>query len=164
MMAQLYRPCIKTGDIGNRCTGDMGNTFFIATGIIFPAVEKGEETMPWGVVSLMFLRQELVRVLGEKSNELHGVVPTAMGLAQRPATVAWPIPQAKAGEGLAGQSRRPKRSPVKLSKTTERRVLDCASAIRAGEYAGSLLAHVTQCIAIPPSASLNVGYLQAERP
>src|SRR5437773_2699932 len=33
---------VQTGDIGNRCTGDMGNTFSVTKGIVLPEIEKEE--------------------------------------------------------------------------------------------------------------------------
>ena len=79
--------------------------------------------MPWGVVSLMSLRQEFVELSEKKTVSFTQLCRRYQ--ISRKTGYKWLSRYRKQGsEGLADRSRRPKRSPAKLSKTTERTVLD----------------------------------------
>ena len=79
--------------------------------------------MPWGVVSLMSLRQEFVR-MSEKKAVSFTELCQRYGVSRKTG-YKWLSRYRKQGiEGLADHSRRPKNSPAKLSKTTEQMVLD----------------------------------------
>lgn len=79
--------------------------------------------MPWGVVSLMSLRQEFVRV-SEKKAVSFTELCQRYGISRKTG-YKWLGRYRKQGaEGLVEQSRRPKNSAAKLSKTTEQMVVD----------------------------------------
>lgn len=78
--------------------------------------------MPWGVVSLMSLRQEFVR-MAEKKEVSFAEMCQRYGISRK-SGYKWLGRYRKQGaEGLIDQSRRPKNSPGKLAKATEQSVL-----------------------------------------
>lgn len=78
--------------------------------------------MPWGVVSLMSLRQEFVE-LSEKRAVSFAELCRRYQISRKTG-YKWLDRYRKQGsEGLADRSRRPKNSPAKLSKTAEQVVL-----------------------------------------
>jgi transposase len=78
--------------------------------------------MPWGVVSLMSLRQEFVR-LSEKKAVSFTELCQRYSISRKTGYKWLGRYRTKEIQGLIDQSRRPKNSPGKLSKTREQMVL-----------------------------------------
>lgn len=79
--------------------------------------------MPWGVVSLMSLRQEFVELLEKRVVSFSELCRRHR--ISRKTGYKWLGRYREHGiDGLADQSRRPKNSPAKLSKSTEQAVLE----------------------------------------
>ena len=74
--------------------------------------------MPWGVVSLMSLRQEFVR-MSEKKVVSFTELCQRYRISRKTGYKWLGRYRTKGAEGLADHSRRPKRSPAKLSEATE---------------------------------------------
>src|SRR5207245_10082746 len=82
--------------------------------------------MPWGVVSLMSLRQEFVR-LSEKKAVSFTELSQRYGISRKTGYKWLDRYRQQGSEGLADHSRRPKKSPGQLAEAKEQALVSLRS-------------------------------------